>query len=52
MYHFLTLGHDCSPAAALRNLDLREQARKAAEKENQNIAAFQDQLNKILNISF
>jgi hypothetical protein len=26
MYHFLTLGHDCSPAAALRNLDLREQA--------------------------
>ena len=31
-----------------RELDLREQARKAAEKENQNIAAFQDQLNKIL----
>jgi hypothetical protein len=31
-----------------RELDLREQARKAAELENQNIAAFQDQLNKIL----
>ena len=31
-----------------RELDLREQARLAAEKENQNIAAFQDQLNKIL----
>ena len=26
MYHFLTAGSDCSPAAALRNLELREHA--------------------------
>jgi hypothetical protein len=26
MYNFLTLGYDCSPAAALRNLELREHA--------------------------
>jgi hypothetical protein len=31
-----------------RELDLREQAKRAADLENQNIAAFQDQLNKIL----
>jgi len=31
-----------------RERDLRDQAKKAAEAENANIAAFQDQLNKIL----
>ena len=26
MYHFLTLGYDCSPAGALREMGLREYA--------------------------
>lgn len=26
MYNYITIGHDCSPAAALRNLNIREEA--------------------------